>query len=137
MTPGQAENAQESLRLADQALRAAITLLESEALEDAASRLYFAVFHGATATLTVRGLSSRTHSGQIGLFTQEHGAAPILGRLFELRLRADYPKERFSAGRSEIEGMADDAGAFVERCRKIVSKAVAVGADEPDPPPDL
>ncbi|MGI9120030.1 MAG: HEPN domain-containing protein [Acidimicrobiales bacterium] len=55
MTPGQADNAQSNLHMADQALRAARLLLDAGAREDAASRLNYAVFHAAHAALMVRG----------------------------------------------------------------------------------
>jgi hypothetical protein len=40
--------------------------------------------------LLIRGLSAKTHSGQISVFAQTYGPAPFLGRLFDLRARADH-----------------------------------------------
>lgn len=136
MTPGQGEYAQADLRLADQALRGGRMLMEAGALEDAASRLYYAVFHAARAALTVRGLYSRTHTGQIRLFTETFGPAPVLGRLFDRRAEADYSMEPFTPTSADLQGDAEDAAQFVERCREIVEQAMAAGPDEPDPDPD-
>lgn len=63
MTPGQAEHAADEMRLADNALRAARLALDAELLEDASSRLYYAVFHAARACTTLKRLHSKTHSG--------------------------------------------------------------------------
>lgn len=135
MTPGQGDRAAEELRLADQALRSARLLFDAVAQEDGTSRLYYAVFHAAGAALTVGGRYARTHSGHIALFKQLHGPAPLLDRLFKLRAYADYSTE-FKASMEELEGLVEEAAAFVERCRALVAEAQVAGPDEADPPPD-
>ncbi len=80
MTDGEAELAAREMRLSQQALGVARLALERDALEDAASRLYYAVFHAARAALIVRALRSKTHAGLIELFVSTFGAAPVLGR---------------------------------------------------------
>lgn len=137
MTPGEADYALEELGRAQEALGEGEMLLDAGHREGAASRLYYAVFHASRAALAPRGLHSKTHSGQIALFERTFGAAPILGRLFGLRGRADYARERFDATVQELRASARDAARFVERCRQIIDEAVARGPDEPDPPPDL
>lgn len=136
MTPGQADNAQSNLFMAGQALRVAKMALDAGAREDAASRLYYAVYHAAHAALMVRGLYSKTHSGQITLFEATFGATPLLGKLFELRLDADYLRKTFTTTAEELEGRLAEGAAFVERCRAVVAEATAAGPDEADPPPD-
>ncbi len=135
MTPGQGEKALDELQRADQALRAARLLLGADAPEDATSRLYYAVFHAARAALTVQGRYARTHSGQITLFSELMGPAPILGRLFTLRGYADYSTERFPAP-ADLGDVVEEAAALVHRCRALVDEAREAGPDEPDPPPD-
>ncbi len=138
MTPGDADHAQTELDLADQALRSARLLLDADALEDATSRMYFAVFHAAGAALMVEGLYAKTHSGQIALFDRTFGTTPLLNQLFGWRLDADYPRDRhFKLSEESVREVVSDAAAFVERCRTIVQERVAQGSDEPDPPPDL
>lgn len=95
MTPGEAEHAISDVGHADEALREAALLLDAGSTAGAASRLYYAVFHAARAALTVKGASSRTHVGQITLFESTFGAAPILGKLLQLRIAADYGRVRF------------------------------------------
>ncbi len=136
MTPGQGDRAAEELRLADQALRVARLVLEAGAREDATSRLYYAVFHAARATLTVQGRYAKTHSGQVILFKELVGPAPILERLFRLRGYADYSVERFRTSAETLAGLVEEAAAFLHRCRALVDEAVDDGPDEADPPPD-
>lgn len=137
MTPGQAEYSQGELKRADQALLAARQLHESGALEDSASRLYYAAFHAARACITLRGLHSRTHRGLIDLFGQTFGGERLLRDLFELRAGADYDPEKFTITSAQLADRINQTAAFIERCRTIVEEAVARGPDEPDPPPDL
>jgi uncharacterized protein (UPF0332 family) len=106
------------------------------AREDAASRLYYAVFHAARAALTVRGRYAKTHSGQITAFETTFGREPLLRRLFELRGKADYGRDPFTPSIPELEGVAQEAAGVIERCRRLVAEAVAAGPDEPDPAAD-
>lgn len=135
MTPGQGGRAVEELRRADQALRAARLLLAAGAVEDATSRLYYAVFHAAGAAFAVRGRYSKTHTGHIALFHQLFWPTSILGTLFKLRGQADYSTE-FVATAETIAGHIEEAAAFIERCRGVVDQALAAGPDQSDPPPD-
>lgn len=137
MTPGEADFAASDLAQADNALREGELLLASGSGAGAVSRLYYAAFHSARAALTVKGLSSKTHRGQIALFEATFGAAPILGRLLQLRISADYGRARFEASANALRSTATEASAFVERCRVITEELRAAGADEADPPPDL
>lgn len=137
MTPGEIEYSQEELLSADEALREAKLLLDADAFAGGASRLYYAAFHAARAALGVRGLHAKTHSGQITLFERTFGVAPILGKLFTLRARADYARTKFMTSAEDMREAAAGASGFIERCREIVREAAARGADEPDPPPDL
>jgi uncharacterized protein (UPF0332 family) len=83
----------------------------------------------------VRGRYAKTHSGQIILFTEEHGHAPLLGQLLKLRAYADYSTE-FKASTEALSELIEEAAVFVERCRALVAHALDAGPDEPDPPPD-
>ncbi|MFN2543404.1 MAG: HEPN domain-containing protein [Actinomycetota bacterium] len=137
MTPGQAEQARLELEHALEALEESRVLMMSGTMRGSISRLYYAVFHAARAALLVRGCYSKTHSGQITLFNDTFGEAVILGRLFELRGKADYALEGFSISREVVHLRITEATELIERCRTIVDEATGAGADEPDPPPDL
>lgn len=136
MTPGEAELAEAELRRARRALEDARSLIATGGAESAASRLYYAAFHATRAALTVRGLHSKTHSGQIALFTETFGAIPILGKLLRLRTEADYAlgESRLSVG--DLRDVLQDTESFVERCASLASEVIDRGPDEPDPAPD-
>lgn len=136
MTPGEARNASDELRLAQQALKSAELLLEVPALEDAASRLYYAAFHAARAALAVKGLYAKTHSGLLSLYSDTFGPAPLLRRLFQARSQADYEMNKFTLDRADLTEMIQGARGFLEKAKDDVSSALATGPDEQDPPPD-
>ena len=137
MTPGEAEVARAELDRAARALHESKVLVDASSAEGATSRLYYAVFHAARAALAVRGLYAKTHSGQITLFERTFGEAPVLGRLFDLRAKADYGREQYAVSPESLADAILEAEAFLERCRGIVAEALAEGPDEPDPPPDF
>ncbi len=87
--------------------------------------------------LTVRGRYAKTHSGQINVFRELFGVEPLLGRLFELRSKADYEPDRFEASDEELPALAGEVEEFAERCHRNVAAAAEIEPDEPDPPPDL
>lgn len=136
MTPGQSERSSDELGRARAALRSAAFLLEREELDDATSRLYYAVFHAARAALTAQGRWAKTHSGQITLFITTFGPAPVLGTLFDLRGRADYGPGIDTSGDALLRLVAEAEG-FIVRCEQLVAEEEANGKMEPDPPPDL
>jgi uncharacterized protein (UPF0332 family) len=136
VTPGEAGQARSELARADRALADARALLAAGAIESAASRLYYASFHAIRAALIVLGLISKTHAGQIALFTKTYGPAPVLGRLLDLRARADYGLGEPSVSRGALEPEIAETEALLDRCRNIVDEAAAEGGEDPNPPPD-
>lgn len=137
MTPGQRERAEAELGAAAEAHRAASTLLDAGLPRDAASRLYYAVFHAARAALMSRGRSVKTHAGQRVVFEYTFGAAPVLARLLELRIDADYRADEFGAEEPALRALVEEAASFLDRCAQIVADEVSAGVDDPDPRPDL
>ena len=86
------------LELAEEKLDVAVKLLDDKAWRDAASRVYYAMFHAVRALLATKRLDSRKHSGVISLFNQ-HFVKPglvsrDLGRILmtakDFRERGDY-----------------------------------------------
>jgi len=136
VTPGEEGQARSELTRADRALADARALLAAGAIESAASRLYYASFHAIRAALIVRGFFSKTHKGQIALFTKTFGPAPVLGRLLDLRTRADYGLGEPSVSRAALEPEIAETRALLDHCRSIVDEAAARGAEDPDLPPD-
>jgi uncharacterized protein (UPF0332 family) len=137
VSPGQRQRAESELAAAAEALRAAMALLGLGLTRDAISRLYYAVFHAARAALVSRGLHAKTHSGQRSRFVATFGPAPTIGRLLKLRIDADYRSQPPGETGAELASLVEEATTFVERCRGLVSEAIAAGIDDPDPPPDV
>ncbi|HEY5955925.1 MAG TPA: HEPN domain-containing protein, partial [Polyangiaceae bacterium] len=92
------ENAQAELSKAQSARQAAKALAELALYDDAASRLYYAVFHLVSAALMAIGVQADTHSGVAPLLGQhlvKPGLLPAqvsryFARLMSLRGQADY-----------------------------------------------
>ena len=92
------ENARAQYAKACAALRAARALADLALFDDAASRLYYAVFHLVSAALLALGLQAQTHAGVAALLGQhlvKPGLLPAhasrdLATLMGLRGQADY-----------------------------------------------
>jgi hypothetical protein len=56
--------------------------------------------------------------------------------LLGLRIRADYG-QGVTENSEQLRALVTDVEAFVDRCGDVVAAALAAGADEPDPAPDL
>jgi uncharacterized protein (UPF0332 family) len=105
-------------------LRIALHLLEIGALDDAASRMYYAVFQAAVETLRRQGRSpsdlrkgakdwDHEMVGRNAAFVRGRAEDDnLLRRLRELRERADYHER--AVMRSELEFLRPDAVRFVE-----------------------
>lgn len=106
-------------RRAQASLRAAAVCLRSRCYADAVSRAYYAVFHSAKAALQIHnGTTAGTHGAvrmlfgqhliQTGVIERQWGSE--IGRLYDLRLKADYDiQETFT------QVLAGDAYARAER----------------------
>lgn len=70
------------------------------------------------------------------MFEATFGREPLLGRLLQLRVAADYGAAPLGTA-TELRALPADAVAFVERCREHVGDEIAKGADDPDPTRDL
>jgi hypothetical protein len=59
-----------------------------------------------------------------------------LGRLFDLRARADYELGETLLTLEAIDEHLDEVERLLGRCADIVERAASRGPDEPDPPAD-
>lgn len=98
-------------------------LLQTDDLDGACNRAYYAMFHAARAALIAAGVADaggKTHSGVIaafGLHLVKSGAFPVeLGRSLNhvehVRMIADYRNE--AVGIDDVRAAVDQAAAFVE-----------------------
>lgn len=92
------ENAQAELAKAQSARRAAHALAELKLYDDAASRLYYSVFHLVSAALLMLGVQAQTHGGVASLLGQHlvkpglvpHQVGRHFASLMGLRSQSDY-----------------------------------------------
>lgn len=117
----------EEMKKAEHSLKAAQKLPGEELTDDAVSRAYYAVFHGARAALKTKGIETKTHQGLItqfalhlvkpGLLETEYG--DILRQEKEDRETGDY--EPFvSFGLEEAEKRVKDAERFITRVQRFL-----------------
>lgn len=98
---------------------------------DAASRAYYAAFHGITAVLATRGLSFSSHAQTIGAFNRDFIKTGLfsptssrqLRRLFDDRQIADYDWTRTVDGQTAAEDVAA-AQVIVKACREYVERQI-------------
>ena len=107
---------------------------------DALSRLYYAVFHHATALLLTEGVEPRRHRSMPGLLLTHLGGAGFdasdaarLGRLATYRDMADYERA-FDATDDIVAAAFVDAEVFLEKattCLRARSMLGLVPSEEP------
>lgn len=93
-----------------------------------ANRLYYAVFHTATALLIDKGLSSKTHNGVIcllgqefvmkGLLTKED--ARLASRLLNMRQAGDYD-DLFDWTEDEVAPLFPRTEMLLEKMKRLIS----------------
>jgi uncharacterized protein (UPF0332 family) len=115
------------LAKAAHACASARLLLQSDDLDGACNRAYYAMFHAARAALIAveaPDMGGKTHSGLIaafGLHLVKNGPLPVeLGRSFNhvehVRVIADYRDEAVSAG--DVRAVIEQAETFVDAIRR-------------------
>ncbi|MBI1883922.1 MAG: HEPN domain-containing protein [Chlamydiae bacterium] len=121
------EYIREEMKKADRALKSAQKLLSESLTEDAVSRAYYAVFHGARSALMLKGIETGSHKGLISQFAMhlvkpgliEVEYSDILRQEKEDRETGDY--ETFVTFSSEeAMKLVNDAQKFVLRIRKFL-----------------
>lgn len=110
------------------ALEGARILFAASHYEAAVSRAYYAVFYGAKALLTSKGLTSSTHKGTQTLLNEhfvrtgilEPGYSKLFKQAEEERRVADYSGED-TPGKDVAEQIIKDAESFLIRCRELLT----------------
>ena len=125
---GRRESARAELRLADEELRAAQTLLGGDLSRIAVGRAYFAVFHALRAQLYAEGFEPRTHRGALHLFNLhfvrsgrfEPATSRLIARLQKFREEADYAPAFVVEERGAREDL-ESARRFVAQVRAALA----------------
>ena len=112
---------------ADRALEDAAFLTGAGKYGLAANRLYYALFHAASALLLSKGITTKRHSGLItqvhlhfvktGILTTEEGA--LLKVMFNLRHEDDY-EDFIDVERTDIEEFAPQVHCLVEKMKGLI-----------------
>ncbi len=114
------------LERAEDCLAQAQSLLVASWPGAAISRLYYAMFHAATAALLHRGVSRRSHQGVIAAFGQTFAKSGLieprfhryLADAFDLRQESDYQPVVHLTNEQARE-MLERAREFVAACRRL------------------
>lgn len=116
------------LEKADAAMNDAIFLSEAGRYNLSANRLYYALYHAASALLLSMGITTKRHSGLIaqihlnfvktGLLSAEDGA--LFKVMFELRHESDY-EDFIDVERADIEEYIPQVSALVEKLKTLVN----------------
>lgn len=92
----------------------------------AGNRLYYAVYHMASALLLDKGISTRTHAGVIHLIGEKFIATGLVdksygrffSRLYQLRQSGDYD-DMYDATEEEVTPYFEKAEAFLKELEKL------------------
>ena len=108
------------LEKARSCLKAAVTILSTEAYADSANRSYYCIYHSIRAVLISVGFSSKTHSNNIGEFRRlyiKSGIFPkefsdIIGNAFDIRNDSDY-EDFYIVSKDEVVRQIENAKVFL------------------------
>lgn len=92
------------------------------------NRLYYSVFHMASALLLDKGFSARTHAGVIHLIGEkfisigllDKSYAKLFSRLYELRQSGDYD-DMYDASESEVLPYFDQVEQFIGKMKDLIT----------------
>jgi len=136
-------NARAEVDKATAALAAARALAGLGLLDDAASRLYYAVFHLVCATLLVLGVQAQTHGG-VAVLLGQHLVRPGLvpaqlardfASLMGLRAQSDYNRHFVLDAAGFADELARAEATFAALAKLLAAHGVSVPPEPATPPP--
>jgi hypothetical protein len=124
------EEVQRQFEQAAECVEDARVLLENDRLAAAVTRIYYAMFHAATAALLARGIRRRSHRATLAAFGQSFiKTGELDDRLyrdlraaFERRQQADY-EAIIQVDRQAVTRLREQAIDFVDACRRLTPSA--------------
>ncbi len=119
---------EDQIAQAEEKLQVAMLLLKEGFYNDAVSRAYYCIFFAASALLSTKGISVKTHKGLLSQFSIEFVKTGIIDDSFvkafkiakELREEADYSIIR-QLSREEALSVLADAEKFLTKTKEIIS----------------
>jgi len=120
------EEAQLHFERAAECMEDAQILLDNERLAAAVARAYYAMFHAATAVLSVKGIKRSSHRGILSAFGEylvkpgllEKRLHQSLREAFELRQQTDY-EPIVDINSQQARETLEQAVQFVDACKKL------------------
>ena len=121
-----AEEVRRHFERAAECVEDARILLDNGRLAAAVTRIYYAMFHAATAALLARDIRRRSHHALLAAFGQTFVKSGKLDRplyrdfraAFERRQQADY-EATLDVDRQTADQLYEKAIAFVDACRQL------------------
>ena len=103
-------------------------LLDNNRLVAAVTRIYYAMFHAATAALLARGVHRNSHHGLLAAFGQNFVKTGELDQRFYRDLRAAFERRQqadyeaiLEIDRQAAVQLHEQAIDFVDACRRLTS----------------
>jgi len=121
---------EDHLAAADQALRDAGVLMDTQSWDAVSNRTYYAMFNAATAAVLLTGVEDiRSHRALIALFRQRLAMERDLGleyaveldTAFQLRMKADY-EPGFHLDETTASSALQTAERFIARMREFLAR---------------
>lgn len=117
------------LQKANDNLRAAKLLIKEKLFRSAVSRAYYAIFEATRSVLITKGISAKTHSGLINLFSLHfiktkqlpEKMAEVLKNAKEFREAADYGME-IEFDKKEAKEIVKKAENFINEIKKLTPR---------------
>lgn len=119
------------LEQAEQCLKSAKILLDSNDYKGAANRSYYCVFHCMRSILALEGLDFKKHSGLIAHFRKEYiktgkldvALSDIITDVFQIRTESDYD-DYYVVSKNEVEEQIKNAEYFIQETKKYLEESI-------------
>ncbi|HBL82994.1 MAG TPA: antitoxin [Clostridiales bacterium] len=115
------------LEQAEQCLKSAKILLDSNDYKGAANRSYYCVFHCMRSILALEGMDFKKHSGLIAYFRKEYiktgkldvALSDIITDVFQIRTESDYD-DYYVVNKADVEEQIKNAEYFIQQTKKYL-----------------
>lgn len=115
------------LEQAEQCLKSAKILLDSNDYKGAANRSYYCVFHCMRSILALEGTDFKKHSGLIAYFRKEYiktgkldvALSDIITDVFQIRTESDYD-DYYVVNKADVEEQIKNAEYFIQQIKEYL-----------------
>ena len=115
------------LEQAEQCLKSAKILLDSNDYKGAANRSYYCVFHCMRSILALEGMDFKKHSGLIAYFRKEYiktgkldvALSDIITDVFQIRTESDYD-DYYVINKADVKEQIKNAEYFIQQTKEYL-----------------